>query len=124
QERPGGGAEPRPQLAAEQVVAEVAGYALRLAPLRRGTLGPSAALGEQVAISEPARLGVAEDDQRQIHHPAVERYGPVVVSRVLQLLQLLDDGGRVVGDEPPDIPEPEPEVDGMAAVVRGHGPVG
>jgi hypothetical protein len=77
-------------------------------------------LGEHVAIAEPAHLGIAKHDERQIDHASVERDRPVVVGGVAEEAELLDHRRGVVDDEPPHVEEPEPEIDGVPLVVAGY----
>ena len=68
-------------------------------------LGPEAAAGQEVAVGEPAGAVVARDDERQLHHPAVERHGAVVVAGVPQATELVDHAGRVVGHQATQVPD-------------------
>jgi len=60
---------------------------------------------------------VARVDERQLHHPAVERHGAVVVAGVPQATEGLDHAGRVVGHQATQVPDSwGSERDWMAAI--------
>ena len=59
---------------------------------------------------EVSRTIVARDDERQLDHAAVDRYGPIVVARVAQLLELFDNRDRVVGNHATDVEQLKPAV--------------
>ena len=71
-----------------------------------------------VGLQNRLRLG---DDERQVHHAAVDGDRLVLVPGVAELLEVVDDGLGVVLHQAPDIPEPEPEVrDDAVSQVAGR----
>ena len=75
-------------------------------------LHPEPLVGDRVAdsgLEEPLAIG-ADDDQRQVHHAAVERDRLIVVVDVPELLQFGDHGEVVVRHQAADVGQLVPEV--------------
>ena len=87
------------------------------ARLPRFPLDPIPAAGDlrarEASPKYAHRLGLG-DDERQLHHAAVDRDRLALVADVAELLERVGDGLGVVLQQAPDVPEPEPEVGGDA----------
>lgn len=111
-----------PQRVTEAIVAQVALHRGDTRALLRIELGPEPVTRQRVALVGIEEAGAvrSRDDERQVHHPTVDRHRAVVVMDVAKLLQLLDDAEGVVDDEATDVGELEPEVAAQVgfAIVR------